>query len=292
MKKIGKFNGISNTLKKHGYQTIFFTTHDGQFDNVEGFLTNNDFERIISQKNYPYKEVKTTLGVPDDYMFRFSIPIHNELEENAAPFLSVYVTASDHGPYYIPEYFLPKVDDIKKQIVQYADWSLEKIVEISSKQTWFNNTIFVFIADHGVPLSAPYDMSLDYHHTPLIFYAPNIFDTTQTINCIGGQIDVFPTIMGLLQLPYINNTLGIDLFEETRPYIIINDDDKIGVLDNQFLLIMKEGEKSKLYEYKNHDKSNFIDKFSDKAKEMEIYAKSNMQVYQNMIIYNETYVEW
>ncbi len=287
MKQMHKYNGISQTLKKAGYQTIFFIPHDGQFDNVEGFLKDNDFQQVISQKDYPDKEVKTTLGVPDDYMFRFSIPVLNKLSKKSSPFLSVFMTASDHGPYYIPDYFTPKNKNIKQQIVEYSDWSLRQFITIASKQKWFDNTIFVFIADHGAALSVHYDIALNYHHSPLIIYAPAIFDSTKTIEKIGGQIDIFPTIMGILHQPYLNNTMGIDLLNESRPYIIINGDDKIGVLDNQFLLIFEKNSPEKLYKYRTLDVNNYFEKYRNKAKDMETYAKSMMQVYQDMISRNE-----
>lgn len=81
-----KYHGIATATKKQGYSTIYFTTHDGQFDNVEGFLLANDFEKVISKKDYPAEKVKTTLGVPDDFMFEFSIPKLNELHKKANPF--------------------------------------------------------------------------------------------------------------------------------------------------------------------------------------------------------------
>lgn len=280
-----KYNNISYALTKNGYHTMYFTTHDGQFDNVEGFLLHNNFQEVISQKNYPLKEVKTALGVPDDYMFRFSIPILNKAKQ---PFLSVFMTVSDHGPFYIPDYFSPTEKEMKDKIVQYADWSLKTFMDLASKQNWYKNTIFVFIADHGSPIHAPYDISLDYHHSPLIFYRPN--GEAKTIKNIGGQIDVFPTIMGMLSLPYINNTLGIDLMQEKRDYITINDDTQIGVLDNEFLYIFDRDEKRKLYKYQNSDKKNYLEDFPQKAKEMEVYGKSNMQVTQDMITHKQIFV--
>ena len=59
-----RYNGIGNTLRKNGYSTTYFTTHDGQFDNIEGFLRANDFENIITLADYPSEKAKTTLGVP------------------------------------------------------------------------------------------------------------------------------------------------------------------------------------------------------------------------------------
>lgn len=291
MKQLRKYNGISNALKKYDYQTIYFTTHDVQYDNAEAFLLNNDFDSVIGEKDFPSDEIKTKMGVRDDYLFHFSMPILSKLAENDKPFLSVFMTISDHIPYYIPEYFHPTADNIEKQAVQYADWSLKQFIKEASQQKWFKNTIFVFVADHGKPIQADYAISLDYHHSPFLIYAPGILDTKKTLSCIAGQIDVYPTIMGLLKLPYINNTLGIDLLNESRPYIIINDDNKIGVLDNEYFLIMKEGENLKLYKYKTHDKHNYSEEYPDKATDMEKYAKSNLQVYQDMMTKNLTYIK-
>lgn len=221
MKSIKSYYGLSHVLRSQGYSTTYFTTHDSQFDNVEGFLRANAYDNIISQSDYPLSEIKTTLGVPDDIMFKFSIPIINELHTENKPFLVSFMTASDHGPYYIPEYFEPKNKAIKNQIVEYADWSLSQFMKSARKQDWFKNTIFIFVADHGAAMSTPYDISLDYHHTPLIFHAPYRIKHPKQYDNLGGQIDLFPTLMGLLNLPYTNNTLGIDLLKETRPYIFI-----------------------------------------------------------------------
>ena len=80
-----KYHGIATALKKWDYSSVYFTTHDGQVDNIEGFLRFNDFDKIISEKDYPSEEVKTVLGVPDDYMFRYSIPVLNELNAKKIP---------------------------------------------------------------------------------------------------------------------------------------------------------------------------------------------------------------
>ncbi len=96
--------------------------------------------------------------------------------------------------------------------------------------------------------------------------------------------------MGLIKLPYINNTLGIDLLNETRDYSIINDDDKIGVLDNEFLCIMKADE-TKLYNYAEKSTYDISKTHEMKINEMTEYAKSNMQVFQNMVIKGEQYLK-
>jgi len=288
MKKLMQYNGLSSALLKHGYSTSYFTTHDSQFDNVEGFLRNNDFQNIISQANYPIAEIKSTLGVPDDYMFRYAIAELNTLSQQKKPFLATFMTTSDHGPYYIPDYFKPTSTSIKQQIVEYADWSLQQFINLSAKTSWFDNTLFVFIADHGAAMQAKYDIALSYHHTPLIFYSPKTL-SPKTVKKIGGQIDVYPTIMSLLNLPFTNNTLGIDLTTENRPYIVINDDDKFGVLDTTHLLIVKKDQPPQLFNHKDKALNNSFDQ--NKASAMETYGKSNLQVFQWMLLNNKTKIK-
>lgn len=289
MKTDIQYDGISTSLLNNGYSTTYFTTHDSQFDNIEGFLRSNNFQNIISQSDYPVSEVKTTLGVPDDFMFRFSIPKINELAEKENPFFVTFMTTSDHSPFYVPDYFKPKAKAIESQIVQYADWSLQQFIQLASKEAWFNDTIFVFVADHGAAIDAKYDIPLNYFHTPLIIYAPEIFMANEVHQKIGSQIDVYPTVMGLISQKYVNNTLGIDLLKEQRKFTIINDDDKVGILDSEYLCIMKNnGTKLELYKYKEQDKFNYFDQEKEKALEMADYAKSNMQVHQIMISEGKT----
>ena len=132
-------------------------------------------------------------------------------------------------------------------------------------------------------MDAIYDMPLSYNHTPMIFYAPYIFKENKSLCKMAGQIDVYPTIMGLLKLPYINNTLGIDLFKEKRPYIFFNADDKYGVIDNEWFLIVKIDKSKGLYHYRSGDTHNYSNQRPDIVEKMDIYAKSNLQSYQYIL---------
>ncbi len=281
-----QYHGLFTTLKNKGYSTAYFTTHDGQFDNVEGYLKANNCDMIVSQQDYPADQVKSTLGVPDDYLFEFSIPRLNAMNNESKPFVATFMTASDHGPYYVPEYFKPSGTEIKEQVIEYADYSLKKFIELASKQKWFERTLFVFVADHGAPLDGTYDMSIDYNHTPLLFYAPGIIKTPERHSEMAGQIDVFPTIMGLLKLPYDNNTLGIDLLREKRPYIFFNADDKYGVINNEWFLIVKEDKTESLYKYRMKDTRNYAQANPEIVRRMNNYAKSNLQAFQYILKLN------
>ena len=105
---------------------------------------------------------------------------------------------------------------------------------------------------------------------------------------IGSQIDIYPTIMGMIKQPYVNNTLGIDLLNESREFAIVNDDNKIGVLDTIDFCIIKNEEQAELFNYRSRSKRNYYEQKKLKANRMIEYAKSYMQVHQEMILNGET----
>ncbi|MBK9177056.1 MAG: sulfatase-like hydrolase/transferase [Flavobacteriales bacterium] len=285
MKESGmlRYHGIFNALREHGYATAYFTTHDGQFDNAEGFMRANGCERVITKADYPADDVKTTLGVPDDRMFAFALPILDEMAAGGKPFVAAFMTASDHGPFYIPPYFTPTANETRDRSTQFADWSLRQLVKESAKHSWYDSTLFVFVADHGAAIDGTYDMSLDYHHTPLLFHAPRILAETRTDRAIAGQIDVFPTIMGVLRAPYENRTLGIDLLRERRPFIYFNADDKYGVLDDNWFLIEREDGSRGLHRYREKSTADSAAARSDVVERMSSYARAHMQAMQYVV---------
>ncbi len=281
-------SGISNVLQKNNYQTIYFTTHDEQFDNMAGFLSQNGFQTIIGQKDYPAKEVKSALGVPDEYMFRYSIEKLNTLSKNDKPFFAAFLTSSDHSPYVIPENigFVSNKTKVEEQIIEYADWSLKKFMEYASKQDWFNNTVFVFVADHGASYGNNlYDVTLTYHHTPFIIYASGVQPVSYPQ--IGTQMDVFPTILSQMGIPFINNTFGIDLLHENHDYIVFSSDEKLVCMNDSLLYVYRDGGLESLYYYKKGDTKDYANELKQYAEKMKEAAFAVVQTSQWMIENNK-----
>jgi phosphoglycerol transferase MdoB-like AlkP superfamily enzyme len=278
-------DGLANILKRSGYQTSFFTTHDPEFDNVQGFLKANGFNKVFSELDYPSEWIQGTNGVADHRMFEYAIPEMNKMADQGKPFLSVFMTTSDHGPYIIPADidFSPQSTELTDQIVEYADWSIGQFLHQASNTSWFKNTVFVLIADHGLSMGHTYDMPLSFHETPLIFYSPEKIKEAKQFDQLAGQIDVAPTLLGLLNISYTNNTAGIDLLREERPFMYFCADDRIGCLDKEYYLILRKNGKETLYAYENLSTQNLINEFPAKVDSMKKYTFSMMQTCQWMI---------
>jgi phosphoglycerol transferase MdoB-like AlkP superfamily enzyme len=282
------FTGIGRSLADKDYQTIFFCTQDVEFDNMSGFLKANGYKDAIGAGDYNSKERYDPTGVPDDIMFEHAVSKLTEMHKNNKPFFASILTGSDHAPYHLPdrskEGFNPHSGTLEKRVVEYADWSIGKFLRLAVKQEWFKNTLFVFVADHGSSFRNYYEMSLSFYRTPLIMYAPDILKKDTTVERAGGQMDIYPTIMGLLNMKYINNTLGVDLLHDKREYVCFNGNDKLGCVNDSLLWFkLMISDREYLYPYKTKQSIPLIDKYKAEADSMKLFSKAMMQITQWLI---------
>ena len=129
---------------------------------------------------------------------------------------------------------------------RYSDYCFRKFIEAAEKEPYFHNTLFVFIGDHGVAGDATniYPAAWTSHrltdeHVPLLFYAPYLLNPQKRSEVVS-QIDVLPTIAGMIQQPYVNTTLGRDLLDPNKKNnyaFITNTAGKIGMVTDEFYFI-------------------------------------------------------
>ncbi|MFL5764209.1 MAG: LTA synthase family protein [Bacteroidia bacterium] len=284
--------GIAYWLKKQNYSTYFFTSHDPQFDNMEGFFKTNNFDEVLSEDDMPSEEALGPMGIPDHHLFDFVLEKidRHEKEKKNAPFLSFVLTASDHGPWEIPADipFKPGAASKQDKATQYADWSIGQFIRKAKTREWFNNTLFIFVADHGGYYGFTYAMPLSYNHIPCVFYMPSAIQP-DTISSVGGQIDVLPTLMGFMNIPFTNRSMGIDLRREVRPCMYFTADNKIGCIDEKdYYYELMDEQKEEFFDYRQLDLTNRIDENRGKADSMKSYSR-NMIRTARYILKNKLY---
>jgi phosphoglycerol transferase MdoB-like AlkP superfamily enzyme len=285
------FSGTAKVLSERNYNTVFFCTHDEQFDNMGGFLSANGFQNIVSEKDYPSEKSLSTLGVPDHVMFDFSFNELDRASREGKPFFAAYLTGSDHPPYIVPKDipFKPKSDEVQQRIVEYADWSVNHFLEECHKRPWADSTIFIITADHGSVHNAVYDADLSLTHTFLVIHQPKILQGKQWIEDFGGQLDIFPTTMGLLNISYTHNTPGINLMKEKRPFIYFCVDENTGCVGSEYYIVLRRNGDATLYRYRERETKNYLTEKQSLADSMKIYVQSNLQTVQQMILRRVVY---
>ena len=271
------YTGLPYWLKKHGYKTYTFVTSNPQYDNMNSFLLDNNIDRIYSQYDYPNDKIVTRFGVRDDYLFEYGTDFFNN-NPDTEPFFAMFLTCSNHSPYSIPEKYSAYGADIDEQAIAYADDALKEFFEKAKETSWGKNSVFVFVADHGSPRINPsYDMAYFYNRIPCYIYSEAFKDKAKKYDVIGGQIDLFPTIMGMLQLDYVNNTLGVDLLEQQRKYIYFVSDEHLGCADKDYFYCYNINSKQEFL-YKIGNTENIIDQNREKASDMRDYAVNMMKI--------------
>ncbi len=287
------YSGFPGVLKQKGYSTTYFTNHGTSFDNIGEFLPENHFDRIVSQGDYPQNKIVGMYGVPDHVMFEKGIEVLSELAQSQKPFFATFMTTSNHGPYIIPDgiKFKPKKGPIERQIIEYADWSIGYFMEMASKQPWFDSTVFIFTGDHGaITDNNKYIIPLSFHHIPFIIYSTDKSTESKAYSILGGQIDIFPTVMGYLNASYVNNTFGINLFNEKREFIYYSEDNKLVCMNNEYMFVFSKEREENLFKLKGNDVSNCIEANKGIADSMKKYMFVMLQSTQWMIEHKKTNV--
>lgn len=222
--------GIPTVLKSLGYENMFFMTHEAQYDNMKAFFSTNGYDDIFSQESYPKDSVVNSFGVSDHFEFNFALNTINKKAKQGKPFMATILTISNHPPYVVPAWFKTRTKEKETQIVEYADWSIGDFLRKASKEPWFKNTIFVIQADHGKMVGqSDAELPVSYNHIPLIIFGKGI--KPLKYSGLGTQVDVMPTLLGLMGVNYEYDGFGIDLLKHHRDMVFYSADNQIVARD-------------------------------------------------------------
>lgn len=238
-----------------GYEKMYFIGGRSQFNNFAGLLKNIRGVKIYEEGSYSAPKINVW-GISDKNLF---LEANAVMARQQKPFFSIIQTADNQRPHNIPE---DDKDFIQKNILldtllkygfesvkeynafAYTDYCFKKFMEAASAESYFENTIFVFVGDHGVEgnATAMYpkawtEQRLTEEHVPLLFYSPALL-TPQKRTEVVSQIDVLPTIAGMLLQPYSNSTLGRNLLDtakkENLAFIIYHAPGWVGVINDEY----------------------------------------------------------
>ncbi|MCF6207169.1 MAG: LTA synthase family protein, partial [Sulfurovum sp.] len=228
---------VGKILKSKGYENKFIYAGHGYFDNMNAFFSGNGFE-VVDRFDFTDDEVTfaNVWGVCDEDLFR---KVSKEADKSYAahkPFFSFVMTTSNHRPYTYPD---GKIDipshTGRNGAVKYTDYAIHTFLEQAKTKPWFNNTIFVIIADHNGGSAGKTSLPLYRYKIPLIVYAPHIIKP-QTVSKLASQVDTMPTIFNILGLNYQAKFYGNNILSDTfRQRAFVGNYQKLGYVKNGYL---------------------------------------------------------
>lgn len=247
VKRIGResgFGSVGQQLVAKGYDSVFVYGGRGYFDNMNAFFSGNGY-RIVDQANAPAEEVKFTnaWGMADEDLYSQAIKAADADFASGKPFFLQLMTTSNHRPYTYPagRIDIPSGDG-RDGAVKYTDWAINDFLTRARQKPWFDNTVFIFVADHCAGSAGVQDLPVDEYHIPLFIYAPKWIQPREESQ-LASQIDLAPTLLGLLNMDYESTFYGRDLLKPQgqAPRVLIGNYQHLGLFDGQNLAILSPG---------------------------------------------------
>ncbi len=233
---------LGSVLRRHGYETAFLYGGYSYFDNMQGFFGSNGY-RVVDRNSVSANDIThaTAWGACDEDLYRWTIREADAIHATGSPFHFFVMTTSNHRPYTYPE---GRIDipsgSGREGAVKYSDYAIGEFFREARTKPWFDNTLFVIVADHSASSAGKDELEVKRYRVPLILYAPAIIEPGSIVTQCS-QIDVPPTVLALLGMSYDSLFFGRDILamkaEEGRAFI--GNYQKLGMLEQERVAVLR-----------------------------------------------------
>ncbi len=230
---------LGYVFQQKGYDTAFLYGGRGFFDNMNAFYSGNGY-RIVDQTDLSDEEITfaNAWGVSDDIIFNRTLKEADQDYQNHKPFFFQIMTTSNHRPFTYPE---GKIDipsgKGRSGGVKYTDYAIGQFIREAKAKPWFQDTVFVLVADHCAGSAHKNELPIANYHIPLFIYAPGYVAAGRN-DTLSSQIDVAPTVLGLLNISYESQFYGQDIMKMAKAdgRALISNYQKLGLFKNNKLV--------------------------------------------------------
>ena len=206
------FFTLADALKRKGYQTSFIYGGMANFDNMASFFNGNGFEDIVDQDDFDTDgkkyALKGTWGYSDEDL---AVKANDYFKSKGnKPFFSLMFSTSNHEPFEYPEGRIKGYDKKAATVnnaMKYADFSIGKFIELAKKEPYYNNTIFIVIADHNTRTFGKNLVPINKFHIPALIIGPNV-PKGIVYSKLASQIDIPPTLLSYLGAEFETPMIG------------------------------------------------------------------------------------
>jgi phosphoglycerol transferase MdoB-like AlkP superfamily enzyme len=231
---------LATVFKNKGYHCEYIYGGYGYFDNMNYFFSNNDYEVVdrtaLDDSDIHYENI---WGVADEDLFTLAL---RQIDEHSKeqPIFAQVMTTSNHRPFTYPD---GRIDipshSGRAGAVKYTDYAIGKFIRNASTKPWFDSTVFVIVADHCASSAGKTDLPVNKYHIPMLIYSPSYVKPVM-MDRLMSQIDIGPTLLGLLNFSYTSRFYGYDIFKLPigRERAFISTYQNLGYLKNNRLVIL------------------------------------------------------
>lgn len=290
-----KIESLASILKSKGYETAFYHGATNGSMRFDGFAAQAGFEHYFGRKEYNNdKHFDKTWGILDEYFNPWTARQLTKLRE---PFFGTLFTLSSHHPFYIPSHMRFRVKKGPQPIcasINYGDIALRKFFEEAKKHPWYNNTLFVLVADHTPATTNPiYSQRRFMYQIPIVFFHPKKLLPTKIDPVIFQQLDIMPTILDLLNIKTTYYSYGQSYYKNSEREAITYLEGSCFYFKNKHMYTFSNEKARNLYDFTLRKKytEDSLSFYKVESKIAERRIKAIIQRYNRDLIHNKTVVE-
>jgi len=253
------FFSLADVLSQEGYKTQFIYGGESHFDNMKSFFLGNGFNDIVDINHIDNPQFISSWGVSDEDLFNQADKELTKLSNSTEPFFSLVFTSSNHDPFDIPQgkVSLPKghnPENYKRDLaIKYADYALGKFINKAKTRSYWENTVFLVVADHDVRVFGSEPVPLRSFHIPAVILNSDM--KSKRDPRLVSQIDLPVTLMSLLGIDQATPMLGFDL---TKSYPVeramMQYYDNFAYLENDRAVILMPNQQTSYWRYNKQTK--------------------------------------
>ncbi len=250
VKRIGHESGygsLGQQLHTQGYDSVFVYGGRGYFDNMNAFFSGNGY-RVVDQSSVQESDIhfKNAWGMADEDLYSQAIRVADADYAGKQPFFLHLMTTSNHRPYTYPDGRIDIPSGMGREgAVKYTDYAIHTFLTEAKKKPWFDDTLFIFVADHCAGSAGSEDLPVEKYHIPMWVYAPKWVNAKE-FSDLTSQIDIAPTLLGLLKMDYESTFFGRDVLNKGSDLpsrILIGNYQHLGLFDGRDLAILSPGKR-------------------------------------------------
>lgn len=274
---------LAHVFNEKGYTSQFIYGGYSYFDNMGYFFGNNGYNVIdraaLKDEEIDYENV---WGVADENLFELALRQIDAKAPGQRVFSHI-MTTSNHRPYTYPNGRIDIPSHTSRNgAVKYTDYAIGKFIREASKKSWFGNTVFVIVADHCASSAGKTELPVNKYHIPMLIYSPGNI-VPGTMDRLMSQIDVGPTLLGLLNFSYTSNFFGYDMYklEPGRERAFISTYQNLGYIRGGKLVILSPQARVETFQLSPDNESTPAAVDGDRVKEAIAWYEAASNAFKN-----------
>lgn len=250
------FFAIADFLAKQHYHTQFIYGGESHFDNMKSFFLGNGFKEIVDSPSFDNIDFEGSWGASDEDLFHQADIELTKLASNDQPFFSLVFTSSNHSPYEFPDNKIERYDNEKNtrnNAVKYADFALGKFFNKAKTSNYWQDTVFIVIADHDSRVAGASLVPIEHFRIPGVILGKDI--TPKADSRLTSHIDIAPTLLSLIGASGETPMLGHDMTQDipvNKLRAMMQYDKNFAYMTNDSVTILQPQKAPLNFDYKNN----------------------------------------